>query len=297
MRRVLAALCVAGSLCFGGSAMAAAPDPALWRALDPENTLYIETDRGMVVVELVPEIAPVHVERIKNLARRGFYDGLRFFRVIDGFMAQTGDPQNSGVGSSDQPNLGPEFEFRRGAGSAFVRADGMADSTGKVLGFVRSVPVESQPDAVIELTKSRTALAWGTHCPGVASMARANAPNSANSQFFLMRGAKTDLDQRYTIWGRVVWGQEAVNQIRTGEPPPRPDAMRRVRIAADLPVQQQAPLFVPRIDGPVFASMIAGQREVLGDGFSLCALDITAHISPDSPLTGADWWSAVPKTP
>jgi len=297
MMRGLAALLVAAVWSFGGVAAGAAPNPAAWRALDPENTLYIETDRGMVVVELAPELAPAHVERIKTLVRRGFYDGLRFFRVIDGFMAQTGDPQNSGVGSSDQPNLGPEFEFRRGADGPFIRAEGMVDSTGKVLGFVRSVPVESQPDAVIELTRSRTAAAWGTHCPGVASMARATALNSANSQFFLMRGAKSDLDHRYSIWGRVVWGQEAVNQLRAGEPPPRPDAMRKVRIAADLPPQQQAPLYLPRIDGPVFADMIAAQRAELGDGFSLCALELTARISPDTPLTGAEWWSAVPKTP
>lgn len=295
MKRAMAAMLAAGLLGFGGAA-AAAPDPAAWRALEPENTLYIQTDRGMVVVELAPELAPAHVERIKTLARRGFYDGLKFFRVIDGFMAQTGDPQNSGTGSSDQPNLGPEFEFRRSERGSFVRAEGMADSTGRVLGFVRSVPVASQPDAVIALTKSRTAAAWGTHCPGVASMARANDPKSANSQFFLMRGAKSDLDHRYSIWGRVVWGQEAINQLKSGEPPPRPDGMRTVRVAADLPAQQQAPLYLPRIDGPVFAGKIAAQRAELGDGFSLCALDVSAHISPDTPLTGAEWWSAVPKT-
>lgn len=76
---------------------------------DPENTLVMETSKGRVVIELRPDLAPKHVERIKTLARRGFYDGIKFHRVIEGFMAQTGCPQGRGTGGSDLPNLPAEF--------------------------------------------------------------------------------------------------------------------------------------------------------------------------------------------
>ena len=91
----------------------AAPPPAN----DPENTLILTLKSGKVTIRLRPDIAPKHVERLKTLARRGFYDGLKFHRVIDGFMAQTGDPKGDGTGGSDLPNLPAEFNpmpFERG---------------------------------------------------------------------------------------------------------------------------------------------------------------------------------------
>ena len=86
-------------------------------AEDKENTLYLETTYGRVVIKLRPDLAPKHVERIKTLTRKGFYDGLKFHRVIDGFMAQTGDPRGNGTGGSDLPDLAEEFNprpFERG---------------------------------------------------------------------------------------------------------------------------------------------------------------------------------------
>jgi len=109
------------------SAACAAPPPAPvaqgpsgpptagdWRSPDPENLMVIDTSKGRIVVELSPEVAPRHVERVKGLVRKGFYDGRSFFRVIDLFMAQTGDPKEDGTGGSDQPDLAAEFTFRRG---------------------------------------------------------------------------------------------------------------------------------------------------------------------------------------
>ena len=87
------------------------------QAQDPENTLYLDVKGGRVVIKLLPDVAPGHVERIKKLAREGFYDGIIFHRVIDGFMAQTGDPQGTGFGGSNEPDLKAEFSnvpFKRG---------------------------------------------------------------------------------------------------------------------------------------------------------------------------------------
>jgi peptidylprolyl isomerase len=85
--------------------------------LDPQNTLYLDTKDGRIVIRLRPELAPKHVAQIKTLVKRGFYDGIVFHRVIDGFMAQTGDPTGTGTGRSDLPNIPAEFTdtpFRRG---------------------------------------------------------------------------------------------------------------------------------------------------------------------------------------
>ena len=151
---------------------------------DPENTLLIETSKGPVVIELRPDLAPKHVERIKTLAREGFYDGIVFHRVIDGFMAQTGCPQGRGTGSSKLPNLPAEFN--------------------------------AEP-----------------HIRGICSMARAQNPNSANSQFFIVFDDARFLDKQYTVWGKVIEGMENVDKINKGEPPASPDKMITVRVASD----------------------------------------------------------------
>src|SRR5262249_17430327 len=158
---------------------------------------------GRIIVEMVPEAAPKHVEQIRKLARAKLYDGLVFFRVIDWFMDQTGDPKNTGEGGSSEPNLKAEFTFRRGPDTPFSPARA---PMGAETGFVRSLPVVSQAGSFMALTSDKKVAAWGTYCPGVAGMARDDAPDSANSQFFLMRQAYPSLDKRYTAWGRVVAG-------------------------------------------------------------------------------------------
>jgi peptidylprolyl isomerase len=149
----------------------------------PEDTLIIETTKGRVTVEMRPDLAPGHVARIKELARKGFYDGVVFHRVIDGFMAQTGDPTGSGMGGSGQ-KLKAEFN--------------------------------KEP-----------------HSRGTVSMARAQSPDSADSQFFIVFDNASFLDNKYTVWGRVIDGMENVDKINRGEPPASPDKMLTVRVAAD----------------------------------------------------------------
>ena len=153
-------------------------------ATEPENTLVLETTKGRVVIELKPDLAPGHVERIKTLARQGFYDGVAFHRVIEGFMAQTGCPHGTGTGGSDLPDLKAEFN--------------------------------SEP-----------------HVRGTVSMARTNAPNSANSQFFICFDDATFLDNKYTVWGKVVEGMENVDKIKRGEPVRDPDRIVSMRVMAD----------------------------------------------------------------
>ena len=150
---------------------------------NPEDTLILETSKGNVVVEMRPDLAPNHVARIKELARQGFYNGVPFHRVIEGFMAQTGDPTGTGTGGSGQ-KLSAEFN--------------------------------AEP-----------------HTRGAVSMARAQSPDSADSQFFICFDDATFLDRKYTVWGRVTEGMENVDEINRGEPPASPDKIVSAKIAAD----------------------------------------------------------------
>ena len=287
---VALAACVA----FAPASMAQpGPDPTNWRQLDAENTLYIDTVHGRIVVEMYPEAAPHHVERVKTLARAGFYDGLTFHRVIDDFMAQTGDPLGTGQGASSLPDLSEEFMFRRGPDMPFIPA---AEQGRARLGFYKALPIETQPDAQMAVTNDGRVWANALHCPGIASMARADAVNSANSQFFLMRGPYLSLDRRYTVWGRVVWGQEAVNSIAVGDPPAHPDRMLAVRVAADVPQSERAPIYVLRTDGPDFRRLIDGVRRDRGADFSVCDVEIPARV-PRNEERERSWWSIIPFIP
>ena len=162
---------------------------------DPENTILMELKDGTVTIELLPDVAPKHAERMKALARAGKYDNVAFHRVIEGFMAQTGDvehanmeqgwnPRRAGTGGSDLPDLPAEFS---------------------------KLP----------------------HDRGTLGAARSSNPNSANSQFFINFRDNHFLNGQYTVYGRVIAGMEHVDKIARGEPPAAPDRMISVKVAAD----------------------------------------------------------------
>jgi peptidylprolyl isomerase len=209
-----------------------APAAADWRTIDPQDLLVIDTTKGRILVEMIPEIAPKTVERIKTLASQHFYDGLTFHRVIDGFMAQGGDPAGDGTGGSTLPNIPAEFTFRHGTNAPYVKipaADGMES------GFVRSEPVSGQSSDLAPLTNDGKVNAYGRFCTGTAGFARSGDPDSGNSQFYLMRAPRDSLETMYTVWGRVVVGEDVVKALKTGEPVVNPDKMTTVRVASDLP--------------------------------------------------------------
>jgi peptidylprolyl isomerase len=159
-------------------------------AQDLENMLYLDLKYGRVVIEMRPDLAPKHVARIKELVKQGFYDGVPFHRVIDGFMAQTGDPTGTGMGGSGQ-NLPAEFSKER-------------------------------------------------HVRGTVAMARAQSPNSADSQFFICFADSPWLDGQYTVWGKVTSGMEFVDMIKKGSdadngsvPESQRDVIVKMTLAAD----------------------------------------------------------------
>ncbi len=152
-------------------------------AVRSEDTMILDTTKGRVVIAMRPDLAPEHVARIKELVRQGFYDGVKFHRVIEGFMAQTGCPHGTGTGGSGK-KLKAEFN--------------------------------DEP-----------------HVRGTVSMARAQDPNSGDSQFFICFADATFLDGQYTAWGNVTEGMEHVDKIKRGEPVSDPDKIVKASIAAD----------------------------------------------------------------
>lgn len=252
-----------------------------WREVPGENLLVIDTNRGRILVEMSPAVAPRHVERIRLLARQGFYDGIAWHRVIDWFMAQTGDPLGTGDGQSYYPDLVAEFTFRRGPEHDFVP---VASPAGTVLGFMGALPVASQPDELMAVTGDGRVHGWGLYCPGVAGMARGDANDSANSQFFLMRQPYPALDKRYTVWGTVVSGLDVVRTLKVGDGDngavtSEPDRMLRVRVAADLPEMERPLVRVLSARSAYFQGMLAQTRAERGADFSPCDLTLPVQVT------------------
>ena len=268
----LAVLLAGAAALLAAETPAAAQTAADWRSPDPENTLVIDTTKGRIVVELAPEAAPAHVERVKTLARRGFYDGLTFHRVIDQFMAQTGDPLGTGEGGSDLGELRAEFTFRRGPDTPWTP---VARPAGGEVGFLRSLPVFSQPSDLAVLTADGKVTAWGLYCPGVLGAARESDPDSSDSQFFLMRQAYPSLEKRYTAYGAVVQGLKVVRALKTGEPVVDPDRMTRVRVLADVPAGERPVIRVADPRGAVFKARLEAARKARGADFSACDVDLS----------------------
>jgi peptidylprolyl isomerase len=267
MKIVVAAAAMACALIAGGVALAqSTPD---WRPLDLENTLVIETTKGRIVVELAPAAAPQNIERIKTLTRQKFYDGIIFHRVIADFMAQTGDPEGTGAGGSQLPDVAAEFAFKRTLDMTYGV---VTDEGGQSTGFLGSLPVVTSTDDLMMFTADQTVPAWGAYCPGVMGMARQGQPNTANSQFFLMRGTERTLDRSYSALGYVLQGLDVLYKLNTGEPPQSPDKMLTVRIAADLPAAEQPHLQVMDVRGAAFKAFIAKTRKDDGAAFDICSV-------------------------
>ena len=256
-----------------------APEEA-WRTVDPENLIIIDTKYGDIGIELFPEIAPKHVAQVKALARSGFYNNVPFHRVIDGFMNQTGDGANGdGTGDSDLPNLEAEFTFRRGSNLPFTLVTAQQVGQGEIgVGFYKSLPIASQPTAQALFTKDNKVEAFGLHCKGVTSMARTSDPNSANSQFFLMRGKADHLDTQYSIWGTTVMGYDLLEKPLVGTigeiPDWMPDRMNEVEVAADMSEDERPTIQVLKTDSPAFNNWLKTQKNEDGSFPDICEISV-----------------------
>jgi peptidylprolyl isomerase len=256
----------AASLAVAAAAWAGpADDPANWRKVDPENLLQFTINKQQVLIELRPDIAPKHVEQVKKITRDTNYDQLPFHRVIDDFMAQGGEVYAVYQIYPRYPNLKAEFTWGRDPAKQKVNWFATTPD-GDKLGYLDGFLVQGQPDEAAMIMSPPVAKTWAIHCQGVASMARSDNPDSADTQFFLMRQPRvgpSGLDQKYTPWGWAVTGLDVIRGIKQGKdddngvlPKGTADVLAKAQIVADLPAAKQPVVFVRRTDGPEFAKKL-----------------------------------------
>ena len=251
-----------------------AQDAEVWRDVAPENLWVIDTTKGRVLVELAPDVAPQAVERIQTLTRQGFYQDHAFHRVIRNFMAQTGDPDGTGAGGSDLPDVPGEFSFRRGRRPSFIETP-TARPGPAIMGLYGSMPVWTQPDAQMFVTADNRVDAMAYFCPGVAGMARSSSPDSANSQFFFMTAYRSNLNGQYTPFGRVLQGLDVVEALKAGRDEDDgavtdPDTMISARLAADIPEEDRPRAQVLDARSPRMAEIVQAAVAERGDRLSVC---------------------------
>ena len=242
----------------------AAPSSKDWRDVSPDNLVLIETKYGTVAVELSPEFAPNHVARMRKLLRAHFYDGLTFYRVIDGFVAQGGADQDTSATANapvnpeilkNWPRMKAELDATLPAGTPFTPL-GNPDLVAPEVGHVNGFPAGRDP---------KTGKAWMIQCPGVFAFARDNDEDTATTEFYIVIGeAPRRLDHNLTAFGRVLDGMEYLQKLQRGNPDvdsgvidddSKRDPIIRMTLAADLPAKDRPHYQVMKTDSAAFAEL------------------------------------------
>jgi len=228
-----------------------------WRALDINNTVLLTLPHGKVVIELAPQFSPKHVAQFSVLAKKSFYDGTKFYRVIDGFVAQAG-PKDGSDKDKSVSLLEIEGQFSTEKDWSFTQVqnnDLFAATTGFKDGFA--------------LASDNNDSAWLTHCPGTLAMARGNEADSASSHFYFVIGqAPRYLDKIMTIFGRVVYGMEHIQAIKRtsvieGEyavDSREHTAIVSLKLMTDVPVNERITIEVENTESIAFAKRLTKRR-------------------------------------
>ncbi len=226
-----------------------------WREIPAEELLVIELERGKVHVALSPALAPAHVKQVRKLAREGFYDGLSFYRVIDGFVAQGGDPFSERKTKTSKKTLKAEFEGPLAPGQSFD-ALGDADGFAPQVGFTASLPAGFDASA---------GTAWHLHCPGAFAFGREDARDTASTEFYVALQAQRYLDRNMSVFGRVINGMAHLQALRRVEPPATKiddlgERIVSIRVAADIAPDARATFEILDSARPVFAEFAEARR-------------------------------------
>lgn len=246
-----------------------ASQPSDWRALDPENTVYLELDTGRVVIELAPAFAPAHVANIRTLARGRYWDGLSIYRSHDNFVVQFGDPTEDEAARKSIGDAKARLpaEFDRPAGDLPFTVLPDLDGWAPQVGFSGGFP------AARDLDEGR---AWLAHCYGAVGAGRGMAADSSNgTELYVVTGqSPRQLDRNITLVGRVVDGIERLSALPRGsgplgfqEDPADYVPIRSVRLAADVPGDERSNLQVLRTDTPLFMELVESRRNRRDDWY------------------------------
>lgn len=243
--------------------------PSDWRALDPEDTLYMDLGAGRVVIELAPRFAPAHVANIRTLAREGYWDGLTIYRSQDNFVVQFGDAEE-------------DPDARRPLGSAVKKLPAEFTTSASNLPFTRLPDVDGWApqvgfsDGFAAARDPETAQAWLAHCYGALGAGRDMAADSSNgTELYVVTGqSPRQLDRNITLVGRVVRGIELLSTLPRGggplgfyEDPAQRTAIRAIRLASTVPEAEREDLEVLRTDTPLFAELVESRRNRRDDWY------------------------------
>jgi cyclophilin family peptidyl-prolyl cis-trans isomerase len=241
-----------------------------WRPLNPDNTLYLELEKGRVVIELAPEFAPKNVANIKTLVKDGYFDGLAMLRSHDNYVAQWGDPGEKRELKNAAKKVEGEFTIKYKKDAPFTRLPDV-DGYAPQIGHVNSFAVARDP---------KTQTTWLTHCYGAIGVARGNETDSGNgSSLYAVTGhAPRNLDRNITVVGRVMHGIELLSSLPRGtgalgfyEKPEERTSIKTVRLAADVPEAERSKLEVFRTDTSSFQVLVEAQRNRGGDWYKFAA--------------------------
>jgi len=226
-----------------------------WRAIAPEDTLVIELESGKVTIALSPALAPKHVEQVKKLAREGFYDGLSFYRVIDGFVAQGGDPFGEKKIGKAKKTLKAEFEGVLAKGAIFTRL-GDVDGYAPEAGFIGGLPTGHDP---------KTGTYWHLHCAGAFAFGREDGRDTASTEFYIALQPQRYLDRNLSVFGRVIDGMDRVQALRRVDPPESKDddigdRIISFRINADIPQDERTDWEILDSERPAFNAFVESRR-------------------------------------
>jgi cyclophilin family peptidyl-prolyl cis-trans isomerase len=246
-----------------------------WRGLVAENTLYLELEKGRVVIEMAPDFAPKHAANIRALVREGYFDGLAIVRSQDNYVAQWADPEDENPAKKREvktarKNLDAEFSVKYAKALPFTRLpdiDGYAPQVGHANGFAAA----RNPQA---------GTAWLAHCYGAVGVARGNESNSGDgTSLYVVTGhAPRHLDRNVTVVGRVMQGMELLSSLPRGtgalgfyEKPEQMSAIKSIRMAADVPETERSKVEILRTDTATFAAVVEAQRNRGGDWYKAAA--------------------------
>lgn len=272
-----------------GEAIIAASDPSDWRTVDPDRLLVIGTGRGPIYVELAPEFAPNHVERMRTLAGEGYYRMKVWHRVIDDFMAQGGGALDNPNAAPEKPALEAEFTTMRGAGLEITELQPRVINPREIparamAGFWNGMPAGTQPIAQAAIRADGQVESWLLHCPGAAAMARTADPNSARGQFYIARGTPRHLDALYTVWGYTRAGLDIVEALPVGsladDPYFEPDFIRSMTVASALPADERLTIEVMDTTSDAFAAYLDAVAEAEGGELpDICDIEVPVRIT------------------
>jgi len=248
-------------LCVNFSSTAENVNKSDYRVPSADDLLYLELDIGLVIIELNPLFAPKHIAQIKKLARSNFYNGLTFYRVIDGFVAQAGTNADEDYGNKN-------FEMKNKSLQLPIESR-ITDTDNKTFTLVQSPDMFAAQTGFIDgfgvAKNGDDSLTWLTHCPGVIGMSRNNDPNTATTDFYIAIGqAPRYLDSITSIFGRVIYGMDIVQKINRGKAEnkgifddiSKATKIKKISIASDLPKNKQNKIMIERTDTLAFKNKL-----------------------------------------